>query len=45
MLIEPHVADCWRFEYNNGYGYFGGQDIDPWVPSARVTDLLVLCIT
>ncbi len=29
MLINPHVADCWRFEYNNGYGYFGGQDINP----------------
>lgn len=45
MVIDFNVADCWRFEDNNGDGYFGGQDIDPQVPSAWVMELPVISVS
>lgn len=45
MVIDFNVADCWRFEDNNGDGYFGGQYINPQVPSAWVMELPVITVS
>jgi hypothetical protein len=33
VVLTFNVADTWNFEDKNGDGYFGGQDLDPVIPT------------
>lgn len=44
-VITFNVAETWNFEDKNGDGYFGGQDIDPVIPTSSHMDLPTVYIS
>ena len=45
LVLKFNVENTWNFEDKNGDGYFGGEDLDPVVPTKSHMNLPTILVS